>query len=158
VSSSTLEVRIRRMCEADVDRVMEIAASLQEAPRWPASAYASAVDSQHIPRRIALVAADVKSDGFLGFLVAGITSPEAELETIVVAAEAQRRGVGGLLLRALVEELRTELLTELILEVRASNRAALGFYRAQGFKETGRRSRYYADPEEDAILMGLNLA
>jgi ribosomal protein S18 acetylase RimI-like enzyme len=48
--------------------------------------------------------------------------------------------------------------SELTLEVRASNRAALGFYRAQGFEETGRRPRYYADPEEDAVLMGLNLA
>jgi ribosomal-protein-alanine N-acetyltransferase len=45
-----------------------------------------------------------------------------------------------------------------MLEVRASNQAALGFYRGQGFRETGRRPRYYADPEEDAVLMLLNLA
>ena len=150
-------LRIRRMGEADLERVMEIGASLPEAPQWPASAYGAAIDSLHVPRRIAMVAADARNGGLLGFLVAGIAAPEAELETIAVSAEAQRRGVGGLLLRALVEELRAERVTELILEVRASNRAALAFYQAQGFKETGRRPRYYADPEEDAVLMGLNL-
>jgi len=41
--------------------------------------------------------------------------------------------------------------------VRASNGAAIGFYRAQGFAETGRRPRYYADPEEDAILLRLGI-
>jgi ribosomal-protein-alanine N-acetyltransferase len=60
-------------------------------------------------------------------------------------------------LNALLEELRTEEVCQLILEVRASNRAALGFYGALGFKETGRRPRYYIDPEEDAVLMGLRL-
>jgi [ribosomal protein S18]-alanine N-acetyltransferase len=157
VSSSTLEVRIRCMREADLDRVLEIGASLPEAPNWPAPAYAAAIDPLHIPRRIALVAVDPESDALAGFLVAGMVTPVSELETIAVAAEGQRRGVGRLLLRALVEELRTERVTELILEVRASNRAALGFYQAQGFEETGRRLRYYADPEEDAVLMGLSL-
>jgi len=41
--------------------------------------------------------------------------------------------------------------------VRASNQNALGFYRSFGFSESGRRSRYYADPEEDAVLMSLKL-
>jgi [ribosomal protein S18]-alanine N-acetyltransferase len=156
--SSKPEVWIRRMGEADLDRVVEIGESLPEAPQWPASAYGAAINPLHRPRKIALVAVDPVSDALAGFLVAGLVAPEAELETIAVAAEAQRRGAGGLLLRALVEELRAERVTELILEVRASNRTALGFYRAQGFKETGRRPRYYADPEEDAVLMGLNLA
>jgi ribosomal-protein-alanine acetyltransferase len=210
MSSSTAEVRIRRMGAADVDRVLEIAGGLSEAPHWPSSAYVEAIDPKHIPQRIAIVAElrseeqtsgaqahansidliataktptylsrDVAREGsstrhggapfqdegsgsasgrVVGFAVVGLVAPEAELETIAVGAEARRRGVGGLLLRALVEELRKKRVTELILEVRASNRAALGFYRAQGFKETGRRLRYYADPEEDAVLMGLNLA
>jgi len=146
------------MSEADLDRVLEIGESLPEAPHWKASAYVAAMNPLQIPRRIALVAVERESDALAGFLVAGMVAAEAALETIAVAAEAQRRGVGGRLLRALLEELRAEQVTELILEVRASNRAALGFYRAQGFKETGRRPRYYADPEEDAVLMGLNLA
>ncbi len=145
------------MCAIDVERVLEIAAGLKEAPHWPRAAYAAALNPENRPRRIALVAADPESDIPLGFLAAGLLAPEAELETIAVAHEHQRRGLGGLLLRALAEELRKEHVRELHLEVRASNRTARGFYRAQGFEETGRRVSYYADPEEDAVLMRLKL-
>lgn len=158
MNSPAAETRIRRMSAADLERVLEIAGSLRQAPRWPVSAYVAALDSGNSPRRIALVAAQPDSGAAAGFLVARVPAPEAELETIAVAAEGQRQGVGGRLLRALVEELRTEPVSELILEVRASNGAGLAFYRVHGFEETGRRLRYYADPEEDAILMRLRLA
>jgi ribosomal-protein-alanine N-acetyltransferase len=55
------------------------------------------------------------------------------------------------------KELSAAGVSEVILEVRASNAAAVGFYRALGFAENGRRARYYADPEEDALLMRLGL-
>ena len=61
------------------------------------------------------------------------------------------------LFAALVAELGREQMLEVILEARASNRAALGLYCSLGFKETGRRLRYYADPIEDAILMNLRV-
>ena len=201
MSSSAAAVRIRRMSAADLERVLEIAESLQQAPHWPVAAYAAAINPENRPRRIALVAeCDSSGDQNLcegierqtagakahtrlagpdagtkvpayqssayqssayrvaGFALASIVAREAELETIAVAADGQRRGAGGFLLRALVDELRTAQASELILEVRASNRTALGFYKAQGFEETGRRLRYYADPEEDAVLMRLKLA
>ena len=94
-------------------------------------------------------------DRILGFAVASLIAPEAELETIAVVAKVQRRGLGALLLRALAEELRKVQVSELNLEVRASNRTAVGFYSAHGFEGAGRRMRYYADPEEDAVLMRL---
>ena len=128
-----------------------------EAPNWNTSAYVAAIDPENTPRRIALVAVDPGNGTLAGFLVASLLAPEAELETIAVAAKDQRRGVGSWLMNELLEELRTEQINRLNLEVRASNRAALGFYAALGFEETGRRPRYYADPEEDAVLMVLRL-
>jgi len=157
MNSRATEVRIRRMSAADLERVMEIAESLRDAPRWPVSAYWAALDPLNTPRRIALVAEEPETDAVAGFAVASLLAPQAELESIAVAAKWQRRGVGGRLLKAMVEKLLTEQVTEVILEVRASNRAALGFYQAQGFKETERRPRYYADPQEDAVLMGLRV-
>jgi ribosomal-protein-alanine acetyltransferase len=154
--NSSAEVRVRRMSAADLGRVLQIAESLPQAPQWPASAYVTAMDAGHRPRRIAL-AAELASEQVVGFVVANMVLPEAELETIAVAIEGQRRGVGSLLLRALTQELRFEQVSSLVLEVRESNLPALGFYRAHGFEQTGRRPRYYADPEEDAVLMGLKL-
>jgi ribosomal-protein-alanine acetyltransferase len=95
--------------------------------------------------------------GMVGFAIGRLVGPEAELETIGVACEAQRSGVAGRLFSALAEELRRMQVEELLLEVRASNRPALGFYRSRGFEETGRRPDYYAEPIEDALLMRLRL-
>jgi ribosomal-protein-alanine N-acetyltransferase len=150
-------VGIRPMRAADLDQVMEIAGSLNEAPRWLRAAYLNALDPDSTPRRIALVAEAPEAGFVCGFLVASLLPPQAELETIAVSAREQRRGVGRKLFFAIVDELKALGVREFMLEVRASNQRALGFYRALGWTETGRRKRYYADPEEDAVLMGLAL-
>jgi ribosomal-protein-alanine N-acetyltransferase len=153
------------MCAADLDRAMEIAAGLRDAPHWPRAAYAAALNPESAPLRIALVAEETaKSTGqnlsasdetesgrVVGFLIAVVVEPEAELESIAVAR--QRRGTGRRLMQALVEQLEQAGVTRIFLEVRASNQAARGLYQALGFSETGRRRAYYADPVEDAVLM-----
>jgi ribosomal-protein-alanine N-acetyltransferase len=153
---SPAAVRIRRMSRTDLDRVVQIAQSLKDAPHWPLAAYLPVLDTKAEPTRIALVAEDA-AGAIAGFAVAMMVGPQAELETIAVAAEGQRRGVGRLLFAALVEKLKQERAEEIFLEVRASNGPALGFYRSLGFRETGRRPRYYADPVEDALLLALRL-
>ena len=57
----------------------------------------------------------------------------------------------------MAQELIAAQITDVLLEVRASNAAALAVYRALGFAATGRRPRYYADPPEDALLLQLRL-
>jgi ribosomal-protein-alanine N-acetyltransferase len=146
------------MTPADLDRVIELALSLEQAPQWPRSAYLAALDPEAAPLRIALVAEEAAHGPVQGFAVASLLPPQAELETIAVAAEVQRRGVARRILIAMADELRKTLVTEVLLEVRASNSPALAFYRAQGFAITGRRPGYYADPIEDAVLLELHLA
>jgi len=143
------------MTPADLDRVLAIAASLPTAPHWPRSAYQAALDPEAAPRRIALVA---EAAGLVeGFIVASLLPPQAELELIAVAAAAQRRGLARWLFQVLAAELRAAQLTEVILEVRAGNQPALDFYQRMGWLVSGRRTRYYQNPEEDAILMHFEL-
>lgn len=150
------------MTVADLEQVMEIAASLPDAPRWPQSAYLKALNPIAPPRRIALVAAiaaAVPQPGDIhGFAVASLLPPQAELETIAVAAASQRRGLGQRLFDGIARVLGAAGVGEMLLEVRASNRSAQEFYRSLGFVETGRRLRYYDDPVEDAIVLRLPLA
>jgi ribosomal-protein-alanine N-acetyltransferase len=155
---------IRPMLKADLARVLEIASALSHAPHWPTEVYQRALDPTALPRRIALVAEgpnldEVPPGGPLvaGFAVAGVIPPQAEIETIAVAIEGQRRGVGRLLLSAILQELRSLDVTEVLLEARESNHPALGLYSSLGFERTGVRTRYYADPEEDAVLMALRI-
>ena len=148
---------IRPMQDSDLDRVLEIAGNLAQAPRWAREVYEAAIRPGSAPRRVALVAEEATL-GLVGFAVASFVTPEAELETIGVAVARQRSGIGRQLLGETKRILGGLGVTKVILEVRESNSAARQLYRATGFDETGRRSSYYVDPKEDAIIMSLKLA
>lgn len=161
---SVATVEIRPMTATDLDRVIEIAESLPQAPHWPCSAWQDALNPDATPRRIALVAEAPQTgimqtgSSILGFAVASLLPPQAELETIAVAPHSQRQGIAQQLFAALSGQLRAVAITEVTLEVRASNQPALALYCSLGFVEAGRRPRYYTDPVEDAVLLFLPLA
>lgn len=148
--------RIRAMTAADLPRVMEIASGLKDAPRWTPAAWEAVLEPAGL-RRVALVAEDAQTGTVQGFAVAAVQPPEAELESIALAPERQRQGWARRLFGALAGELRRCGVDEVHLEVRASNEAARALYAQLGFAETGRRARYYAAPEEDAVLLRLAL-
>jgi ribosomal-protein-alanine N-acetyltransferase len=148
-------VRIRAMALPDLDQVMALADSLAQAPHWAREVYEAALTPGSAPRREALVAVEGVSGVLMGFAVAAVVGPEAELESVAVAEELQRRGIG----RQLVGEIRRILgeagVTKVFLEVRQSNISAQRLYEALGFEATGRRASYYPDPKEDAVVMAL---
>jgi [ribosomal protein S18]-alanine N-acetyltransferase len=139
------------MVGRDLDRVAAIANSLQTVPHWGRSAYEDAIAAGNEPRRIALVAE--RSGEEIGFAVARVVIPAAEIETIAIDGRAQGCGFGSSLLLAMLEELKLAGVSEVELEVRVSNERALRVYGRAGFVEVGRRRGYYADPVEDAVLM-----
>lgn len=153
-----LSFEIRPMVRDDIEAVMRMAASTPNAPGWTREAYLGGMKAQVQPRRISLIAEERQSKALLGFAVASVIPPEAELESIVTAAAHRRKGVARELFSALKSRLRHQGVHELVLGVRAGNGAALSFYRFMGFTEDGRRPAYYADPVEDAVLMRLRLA
>jgi|SRR5580658_433262 len=154
--------------------VIRIAEILEETPHWPRDSWVELTGKTPSVRRIALVArgslpaavggasagsgiAPEIEPEIAGFVVARTVPPEAELESIGVAMQWQRRGIGRRLVVALVAELEKAEVEKLHLEVRASNGIAIAFYLSLGFIETGHRTRYYADPVEDAVPMELRL-
>jgi len=149
-------VRIRAMATADLDGVVDVAAGLREAPDWPRSVYAGILERSS-PKRIAIVAEDVELGAVVGFAVAVLVPPEAELESIAVAAGWQRRGIARRLFAALANELGRSKVGLVLLDVREGNAAARAFYGSMGFVEDGRRAGYYADPVEDAVLMRMRV-
>ena len=105
------------------------------------------------PGTEALIASDL--DEPVGFLVTRRASDEAEIITIGARPSVQRRGVARQLLQSHMVALAANGIRQLFLEVRASNAAAQGLYRACGFTEAGRRRGYYrrSDGVEDAVVM-----
>jgi [ribosomal protein S18]-alanine N-acetyltransferase len=150
-------IEIRTMGAADLPQVLHLADALPEAPHWPPSAYLKAIDPKSTPRRIALVATKPESGSVLGFAIASLLPPVAELETIAIAPRKQRQGHATQLLYTLASQLKSAGAVELLLEVRSSNHPAITFYGSFGFAQTGLRPGYYAEPIEDAIQMRLRL-
>ena len=124
------------------------------------------------PRRLVLVIDKAAGDGehgsksgefksaespMLGFLVANQIGADWELENIVVAPAFRRKGLATRLLHALLTRACETKSESVFLEVRQSNQAARALYGRQGFEESGRRTGYYANPEEDAVLYRLTL-
>ncbi len=95
-----------------------------------------------------------------GFAVGKIVmaAASAELESVVVRVSARRTGQGAALCSAVIEWCRSQGVASIELEVRSANIAAKGLYERFGFVEEGVRRGYYRDPEDDALLMRLNLA
>jgi ribosomal-protein-alanine N-acetyltransferase len=70
----------------------------------------------------------------------------------VVAREFLRQGIADQLLQALLDQAQTLAASRILLEVRESNMPARRLYEKHGFREVGRRRRYYNHPPEDAFL------
>lgn len=82
---------------------------------------------------------------------------EGELQLLGIHPKWRRRGFGRLLVQQMLEKAEAHQIATLHLEVRASNQGARQLYTSLGFKETGMRREYYADPREDAVLMAIFL-
>lgn len=83
---------------------------------------------------------------------------EGQITNIAVRPSGRRKGIGKKLVEGLMAYGKEEGLEVLILEVRASNEAAIRLYSQAGFKDIGKRKNYYTKPTEDAILMALTLS
>lgn len=146
-------IEIRPANARDISSLIEIERQSPTTAHWTPQQYQYLLaDDLALPERLALIAQEVATPAILGFLVARHLAPEWELENIVVAPEARKKGIGT---RLLTEWLSRALETNseaVFLEVRESNSGARQLYERLGFQESGRRTGYYNDPTEDAIL------
>ena len=78
-----------------------------------------------------------------GFVLARLVMDEAEILTIAVTPQVQRRGLGHALMDAALRHLHNARASMLFLEVDELNAPALALYRRLGFKQVGKRPGYY---------------
>ena len=80
---------------------------------------------------------------------------EAHVTNIAVRPDRRGLGYGRAITEALVQLAADSGMTWMTLECRRSNAIAQLLYRKLGFVEVGFRKRYYADNNEDALIMAL---
>jgi [ribosomal protein S18]-alanine N-acetyltransferase len=82
-----------------------------------------------------------------------MSADDAHITTIAVDPRWHRNHIGIRLLLVLAREAIERDARSLTLEVRLSNRAAQELYRRFGFAPVGVRKNYYAETNEDALVM-----
>ena len=93
-----------------------------------------------------------ETTGVVGYAVAVIALDEADLVKITVSEKERAKGYGKKLLESMKEILAGKGVTDIILEVRISNEAAITLYEHAGFVKEGIRPGFYSNPSEDAAL------
>jgi [ribosomal protein S18]-alanine N-acetyltransferase len=150
-------VVVRCAVAADIDQVMVIDRATLHVAHWGRNVYEKyeGEPREDFFHRCLLVAVD--GDSVIGFAAGSFLEGDdaALLENLSVDATWRRRGVARALCAALIDWAKGEGAWGLDLEVRVSNEAAQALYVSLQFVEQGRRKKYYSDPEEDGVLMGL---
>ena len=168
VVNPALRMRIRRAIPTDIPALIALEKQSATAAHWSPEQYETVFSSEE-PARVVLVVegssvedspiedARVNDARVHGFIVGRVVSEDWEIENIAVAGAARRRGLGTRLLEEFIGLARGRGAQSVFLEVRESNVAARQLYEKHAFVETGRRKRYYRQPEEDAIVYRLGL-
>ena len=143
--------RVERAEPARLDEIHAIATTSFDAP-WSPGAFEEEFRSGEAAIWVACDAAGAVH----GYIVVRRALDEAHILSLAAAPASRCRGVAtALLMHALGAERATGARIA-HLEVRAKNPEALAFYARHGFREMGRRKRYYPDGE-DALLLATAL-
>ena len=88
-----------------------------------------------------------------GYIIYWLVAEEMHIMNLAVHPRHRRQGIAKALLKEAMSRARTLGAEVSWLEVRPSNQEAQTLYESFGFKKVGLRPRYYADNQEDALLM-----
>ena len=140
---------IREATVADLPAMMALEKRAATAAHWTGEQYEALFRASH-PERVALILEESADFRDLSLPAWWPKNGRSKISPSPVLRGA--RGLGTRLLGELLDLARKKGAAAVFLEVRESNRAARVLYEKWAFLESGRRRRYYKDPEEDAIL------
>ena len=105
--------------------------------------------------RYYLALVDEKKE-IMGFGGIAFNGADADIQTMVIKPEFQKKGYGKQLLDALLEKVKENNSKRVFLEVVAENKPAISLYLSRKFEQIAKRSNYYPDGS-DAVIMQLDL-
>ncbi|OEF96965.1 ribosomal protein S18-alanine N-acetyltransferase [Desulfuribacillus alkaliarsenatis] len=152
-ANNTTKIKHEYICRymemRDVDAVHEIEVEAFTLP-WSRAAFVSEL----LDNRMAKYFVVENSEGYIvAYAGMWFVLDEAHITTIAVRKSSRGLGLGNLLVERIIAETLALGGTQLTLEVRVSNAAAIAMYEKFGFKVHGLRKKYYSDNQEDALIM-----
>jgi ribosomal-protein-alanine N-acetyltransferase len=151
VSAPAVYVDAARMMDASVLAALDARGSTHP---WTEGAFAGALRAGS-GERVALLR-DVGTE-IVGFCVWQEVADEAHVHNVAIAPGRRGQGLGRRLLSVCLGMAASRGARRAFLDVRDGNAPARAVYARLGFRETGRRARYYTEPVEDALLLAADL-
>ena len=143
-----MKTEIHKLEESFLDGIDEIERATFKDP-WSKKSYEAEISNSVAVYRVITVENEVVAYG--GFWQ---IFDEGHITNVAVKKEFRQKGLGTLLMHALIKEAREKEIHSMTLEVRLSNINAQKLYEKFGFKSAGVRPKYYSDGE-DAVIMWL---
>ncbi|MEH0824276.1 MULTISPECIES: ribosomal protein S18-alanine N-acetyltransferase [unclassified Micromonospora] len=141
-------VQLSRFRWWHIDEVLPIEADLFGAEQWSPAMFWNELANGHWYR-----VATEPDGAVLGYAGLTVQPDEAWVQNIAVRRDAQRRGVGRMLLEDLLAEAARWGARTVLLEVAADNAPAQKLYATYGFEPIGVRRGYYQPSNTDALVM-----
>lgn len=146
-------LRLRPMVEEDLHAVVELEALAHAAAPWSLGIFRDCLRAGYSCWVLEL------AGELVGYGVMSVAVGESHVLNVTVRPRVHGNGLGRHILTRLLNLAKQHRADTAFLEVRISNRRAIGLYESVGFNEIGVRRNYYpsADGREDAIIMALSL-
>lgn len=138
---------------SDLDAVQEIDRASFRAP-WTRAMYEQELQNTG-HAFIAVLRTDASA--VAGYCAYRLVAGELQINNVAVRPECRGRGYGRALVEFALSHGRGAAADTAILDVRRSNHEAMRLYEGLGFVVGGERARYYSHPEEDALVMTLDV-
>ncbi|MBR5559573.1 MAG: ribosomal protein S18-alanine N-acetyltransferase [Oscillospiraceae bacterium] len=144
-----------KVCAMTAEHISELARleKLCFSEPWSEAGLAAELENENAFFRVARDA----HGNVLGYVGMHCVAGECYIDNVAVFPDARRKGAASALLNDLVDWARQNSCAFVTLEVRPSNSGAIALYQKFGFEEVGRRKRFYRDPDEDGLILTLNL-
>jgi [ribosomal protein S18]-alanine N-acetyltransferase len=141
----------------DLDAIMALETSTFASDAWSTQSMVSEVASEHTYYLFAFDPANPDAMVGYGGLLAPENSDDADIQTLAVDPTARRRGLGRMIVVALLAEAAARGAGQVFLEVRADNPSARALYDSLGFEQIAVRENYYQPDGVDAQIMRVTL-
>ncbi len=145
-----MKFTIRDFNESDILQIISIAQESFTLP-WSIKSFLSESENNKSIFRVAEIDNEI-----IGYIVVKVILDEAEILSLATKPSFRRKGVASALLKDVIFKIK-DIAKICYLEVRISNIETINLYRKFGFKEYGIRKDYYIAPQEDALLMKIDL-
>ncbi len=155
VALERLPVELRALTLDDLPQVMALEVRAFKHP-WTVDLFRSELNNSWSTILLA-EHLDGSARRLVGFIVFWVVHDEVHVLNVASDPDLRGRGIARTLLDECVSRARAARAVLLTLEVRRSNANALRLYERYGFRRVGVRPKYYADENEDAIVMQLDL-